>query len=298
MGRSYSAEETGKIKEICDAFFRIHEITDFIHFFESMDAKYTRKQLIRELATLGINRRKDSVMAHARRLYHPNNKKGPYTKEEDELIMKMVKQHGHNWLLIGEAMDRMGESVRDRYWKEINKAEEGKWSEEEEERLKSIIKSLVGEEISKEALTKAFPWTKIAQLMKTRTARQCRKKWAGTLMPLHVWAPFQPGQRDQLPETIKAWTFQDDYNLFQVLQSQDVIQPRDIYWKKVSDDILYAIEKNGVTYIRYFSAIQAKTRFFKLRKDVPNGHLLSVGEICCHYLANEGQHLLKHHLEE
>ncbi|NXH43442.1 SNPC4 protein, partial [Dicaeum eximium] len=99
----------------------------------------------------------------------PSLKKGPWTPEEDAMLMAAVKKYGEkDWYKIRkEVPSRSDAQCRDRYLKALHwDVKKGKWSLEEEEQLIELIQ--------KHGLGR---WSKIASELPHRTNAQCRSKW-------------------------------------------------------------------------------------------------------------------------
>ncbi|NWV36247.1 SNPC4 protein, partial [Grantiella picta] len=99
----------------------------------------------------------------------PSLKKGPWTPEEDAMLMAAVKKYGEkDWYKIRtEVPGRSDAQCRDRYLKALHwDVKKGKWSLEEEEQLIELVqKHGVGR------------WSKIASELPHRTGSQCLSKW-------------------------------------------------------------------------------------------------------------------------
>ncbi|NXA73248.1 SNPC4 protein, partial [Thryothorus ludovicianus] len=100
----------------------------------------------------------------------PSLKKGPWTPEEDAMLMAAVKKYGgKDWYKIRtEVPGRSDSQCRERYLKALHwDVRKGKWGWEEEEKLIELVqKHGVGH------------WSKIASELPHRTGSQCRSKWS------------------------------------------------------------------------------------------------------------------------
>lgn len=74
----------------------------------------------------------------------------------------------------------------------------GKWTEEEERRLAEVVHDLTGTEAG-DVVTQGVSWATVAELVGTRSEKQCRSKWLNYLN----WK--QSGGTE--------WTKEDDINL-------------------------------------------------------------------------------------
>ncbi|NXF10472.1 SNPC4 protein, partial [Smithornis capensis] len=99
----------------------------------------------------------------------PSLKKGPWTPEEDAMLLAAVKKYGErDWYKIRtEVPGRSDAQCRDRYLKALHwDVKKGKWSLEEEEQLIDLVQ--------KHGLGH---WSKIASELPHRTGSQCLSKW-------------------------------------------------------------------------------------------------------------------------
>ncbi|XP_014798482.1 PREDICTED: snRNA-activating protein complex subunit 4 [Calidris pugnax] len=99
----------------------------------------------------------------------PSLKKGPWTPEEDAVLLAAVKKYGErDWYKIRtEVPGRSDAQCRDRYLKALHcDVKKGKWSLEEEEQLIELVE--------KHGLGH---WSKIASELPHRTGSQCLSKW-------------------------------------------------------------------------------------------------------------------------
>ncbi|XP_071430590.1 snRNA-activating protein complex subunit 4 isoform X3 [Pithys albifrons albifrons] len=99
----------------------------------------------------------------------PNLKKGPWTPEEDAMLLAAVRKYGErDWYKIRtEVPGRSDAQCRDRYLKALHwDVKKGKWSIEEEEQLIELVQ--------KHGLGH---WSKIASELPHRTGSQCLSKW-------------------------------------------------------------------------------------------------------------------------
>ncbi|KAM3912064.1 snRNA-activating protein complex subunit 4 [Leptodactylus fuscus] len=99
----------------------------------------------------------------------PTVKKGPWSIEEDERLLKAVEKYGEkDWYKIRyEVPGRTDIQCRERYYKGLHKdIKKGKWTPEEEQKLVELTKKYgVGH------------WTKVGREITHRTGSQCLSKW-------------------------------------------------------------------------------------------------------------------------
>ncbi|NXU96812.1 SNPC4 protein, partial [Cettia cetti] len=109
----------------------------------------------------------------------PNLKKGPWTAEEDNMLMAAVQKYREKeWYKIRtEVPGRNDAQCRDRYLKALHwDVKKGKWSLEEEEQLIELVQ--------KHGLGH---WSKIASELPHRTGSQCQSKWSLMIGSQVLW---------------------------------------------------------------------------------------------------------------
>ncbi|XP_036454189.1 LOW QUALITY PROTEIN: snRNA-activating protein complex subunit 4 [Colossoma macropomum] len=112
---------------------------------------------------------------HAQLMYRwtcvldPSIKKGPWSKEEDQLLLKAVEKYGPKdwWKIRLEVPGRTDNACRDRYLDCLrDDVKRGAWSDDEVELLKKLVEKYgVGK------------WAKIASEIPNRIDSQCLNKW-------------------------------------------------------------------------------------------------------------------------
>jgi hypothetical protein len=151
---AYSATEQETIRNAVIAFAQARNLSteDFSWIFAGKGQRSSDiRGLWKQVAVALPNRTIKSVAAAGNRLFHPDAKKGKWTSEEDEELRAAVSDLGNKWLQIGARLGRPREACRVRY-REIQLGGEkktGRWSTEEEEKLKEAVNEYL--EAKKEA---------------------------------------------------------------------------------------------------------------------------------------------------
>ncbi|XP_035292128.1 snRNA-activating protein complex subunit 4 isoform X5 [Anguilla anguilla] len=99
----------------------------------------------------------------------PTVRKGPWTKEEDEMLLKAVTKYGVRdwWKIRNEVPGRTDAQCRERYLDCLSEdVKKGRWSPEEEAMLINLVRKYG-----------AGRWSKIASEMPNRIDSQCLQKW-------------------------------------------------------------------------------------------------------------------------
>ena len=91
-----------------------------------------------------------------------------------------MQQHGTKWEKIGVALNRTSHSCRDK-WRDLSvplMPTAGKWSKEEDKRLREAVMEVHGGTIPESGIL----WSQVAEKMKEtgRARSQCRFRWCVT----------------------------------------------------------------------------------------------------------------------
>ncbi|NXB71174.1 SNPC4 protein, partial [Donacobius atricapilla] len=122
----------------------------------------------------------------------PSLKKGPWTPEEDGMLMAAVKKYREkDWYKVRtEVPGRSDAQCRDRYLKVLHQdVKKGRWSSEEEELLIELVQ--------KHGLGR---WSKIASELPHRTGSQCQSKWSLMIGSKVLWKSCYFRKRSQATE--------------------------------------------------------------------------------------------------
>ncbi|KAG0197039.1 RNA polymerase I enhancer binding protein [Mortierella sp. GBA30] len=145
------------------------------------------KALWVEIAVRLQNRPLLNIYLHVRRMFHPQNNVGTWSKEDDEKLIMLYAKHKGQWTTIGTELGRMADSCRDRYrnhLKDQNTMVTGPWQPHEDERLLTIMQDLALQQGKTNILDSSPMWTLISERMQgTRTRHQCRHRYSQTLQP-------------------------------------------------------------------------------------------------------------------
>ncbi|KAJ7987913.1 hypothetical protein DPEC_G00318170 [Dallia pectoralis] len=181
-------------------------------------SKEERKDFYRSVAW-GLNRPLFAVYRRVLRMYDNRNHVGKYTPEEIGKLRELRQKHGNDWATIGAALDRSASSVKDRCRLMKDTCNTGKWSEEEERRLSDSVYALAGV-CPGLAVTGGVSWAAVADLVGTRTEKQCRSKWLNYLN----WK--QSGGTE--------WTKDHDLNLVNRIVELDVEDENELKWEELA----------------------------------------------------------------
>ncbi|KAF9932428.1 RNA polymerase I enhancer binding protein [Mortierella alpina] len=145
------------------------------------------KALWVEIAVRLQNRPLLNIYLHVRRMFHPQNNVGTWSKEDDEKLIMLYAKHKGQWTTIGTELGRMADSCRDRYrnhLKDQSTMVTGPWQPHEDEKLLTIMQDLALQQGKTNILDSSPMWTLISERMQgTRTRHQCRHRYSQTLQP-------------------------------------------------------------------------------------------------------------------
>lgn len=177
-----------------------HEIRELIQ-----DSNRTHNQetapLWQHICSALPHRQKPSVQKVGRRKFHNFAKRGKWTPEEEEELMRAYKKYPQRWKDIGAEIDRFPEDCRDRYRNYVkcgNAQKKDVWDAAETREFKNVVNGLL-EELRHDAsrsskkrklaggsavvgnpdtLESLIDWDIVSERMGRRRSRlQCRNKW-------------------------------------------------------------------------------------------------------------------------
>uniref|UniRef100_A0A8C9W8R3 Cyclin-D-binding Myb-like transcription factor 1 n=1 Tax=Scleropages formosus TaxID=113540 RepID=A0A8C9W8R3_SCLFO len=209
----WSKEEIDILMSNIDQYIKSRGIQDPTEIIFEM-SKDERKDFYRSIAW-GLNRPLFAVYRRVLRMYDNRNHVGKYTPEEIDKLKELREKHGNDWATIGAALGRSASSVKDRCRLMKDTCNTGKWTEEEERRLAEVVHELTGTEPG-HAVTQGVSWASVAELVGTRSEKQCRSKWLNYLN----WK--QSGGTE--------WTKEDDINLINRIAELEANDENEINW--------------------------------------------------------------------
>ncbi|XP_051976294.1 cyclin-D-binding Myb-like transcription factor 1 isoform X1 [Xyrauchen texanus] len=209
----WSKEEIDILMGNIDNYLKNRGIQDPAEIIFEM-SKEERKDFYRSIAW-GLNRPLFAVYRRVLRMYDNRNHVGKYTDEEINKLKELREKHGNDWATIGAALGRSASSVKDRCRLMKDTCNTGKWTEEEERSLAEVVHELTGTDFG-DVVTQGVSWASVAELVGTRSEKQCRSKWLNYLN----WK--QSGGTE--------WSKEDDINLVHRITELDVEDENDINW--------------------------------------------------------------------
>jgi len=102
-------------------------------------------------------------------------KTGPFSKQEFRIIRELVKQHGKNWPLISNLMNRSANKLSITYNDNIrNNINSGPWHKDEKNKFLCIAKQLMLYNKLNQLPLFKFNWRVVSDFVQTRSSRVCK----------------------------------------------------------------------------------------------------------------------------
>ena len=206
-----------------------------------------------------------SIYHHSRRIFHPLNYVGQWTADEDELLLRLVSEHGHRWELIGRQLGRLGQNCKDHYREIRENFARGPWTPAEEDRLRMAMIDMYPEGVPYTHIN----WNEVAKKVPTRSVRQCRIKWYF-------------GMSNKRTDTSR-WKYEDDLELIQRVYRSGAKDVTEIRWDAIPDE---GFPRNPALCHRHF---------WMLMKRLPNYEKMEFEELLerlmsdCRHILESGQ---------
>ena len=137
-GGMFTASEIAQLHHFRDNYCAEHSMshsrfaTDRIH--ANAHNNPTLSGFWTELAAVLPYRHRTAIQKCCRRQFHPYEKRGSWTKDEDRMLREAVELKGRSWVAVGQICERLPEDCRDRYRNYICNAEvknERGWTDQE-----------------------------------------------------------------------------------------------------------------------------------------------------------------------
>jgi len=250
---TWSSEEVALLNSnIFDYCYR-RGIEDPVEIIFDM-SKDERKDFYR-CVSRGLQRPLFSVYRRVIRMYDAKNHIGKYTDEEVDKLRCLRDELGTDWAKIGAAMGRSAASVKDRCRLLKEDCKSGKWEEDEEERLINAVHSVTETKMAT-SVTSNVPWSQVADIVNTRSEKQCRTKWLNYLN----WK--QAGGN-------RNWGRGDELLLVTKMASLGDAEDSTVDWISMAD---------GWSAVR--SPQWLRNKWLALKRTLPQYQILTLGEAC------------------
>ncbi|KAG0218683.1 hypothetical protein BGX33_006438 [Mortierella sp. NVP41] len=202
---TFSVEEDNVIRQSISEYIARHNMPEdsIREWFEKSSGRGAGKLERNELKPLWVEiavrlktRPLLNIYLHVRRMYHPQNNIGAWTKSDDAKLVELHAKHKGQWTVIGQALGRMADSCRDRFrnhLKDQATMNTGTWAPEEDRKLLDIMQELALKQGKTNLADATHMWTAISEKMGgTRSRHQCRHRYTQSLQPKMEMADWKP----------------------------------------------------------------------------------------------------------
>ena len=149
----YSVEETESLRTFLTQYAEAHSLSweQLVDRMATIERKPAPGGFWDQVAAVLPLRKKDSVVRHCRRQFHPYGQRGSWTKEEDEQLEEAVEKYGHRWAKVGKAINRHPSHARDRHrdYVAVKGFKTGRWSAWEVRQLRLAVVASEAEQRAK-----------------------------------------------------------------------------------------------------------------------------------------------------
>jgi len=203
----------------------------------------------------GIQRTQNNISHRVLIQYSHFMKKGEFSNQEKEDLIKLRDVDGKTWKEIGSIMNRMHIRLGQGYRYHSNPWNHGKWTKEEDRLLKQAIKPYYSKE-------EAIPWVTISPLVGTRAPHNCANRWSTLLKRPQIF--------EEMEEEINVNDFTEANEEQLVFRIQDL---------GVDDEDLIDWTEFGDLFDKTFTPVFLRCRFGAIKKQVAQSHLLEFPEL-------------------
>ena len=200
----YTRAEIATMTDFFDAHRQEHDLS-WSQMHDVIHAKALRRTGVATMWTDLVarlpGRNAGSVQKVARRRFHNFDKRGTWTKEDDDSLRAAFAEYGRSWTRVGQHLGRWSEDCRDRWRNYLscgNARVKGEWTKQEEQKLLSAVEECMvalrhaaAQEIpndtepaevsfkkSEERLKRSISWAVVSEkLGGSRSRLQCQYKW-------------------------------------------------------------------------------------------------------------------------
>ncbi|CAM9638101.1 unnamed protein product, partial [Phaeothamnion confervicola] len=177
----FTEQETERIRTAVREYAEANNIS-VLRLCEEAQHKGDIKGAWVRIAEAIPDRTVQSIYRHAIRQMH-TMKKGHWTPEETQQLVRLVHEKGPKWRLIEKEVGRFADACRDKY-REVAGAEfqqVGQWSPEDDKKLVAFVRAAcsVPEATPLESWPPGLniPWSNVSRQMGTRSRLSCTRRW-------------------------------------------------------------------------------------------------------------------------
>ncbi|KAJ8552677.1 hypothetical protein K7X08_020070 [Anisodus acutangulus] len=223
FGKQFTEEEDEIVKDAVYRYIEVHNLGEeglqkVINSIANPEVRGCWKEIGKAIPYRPYR----AVYSRAHRLFRRGEKR-KWTEEDYEMVRKFQGEHGHNWTVLADEIERHPVHVGNAWYRiKLENRKKGNWDQEEIQKLFDLVNTDLQLKLSEEKKSKHgmlrdnICWSAISDNLSTRISQHCCNKWYRQLTSPMVAAG--------------EWADTDDYRLIDALFELDASCIEDVDW--------------------------------------------------------------------